>query len=413
MSLGQALLPCLHAGCSGAVDRNRLSPTKGTRCRGGVCASKNGHMHHANDDKTAYKNTLHGAWAPLLPETAAIPAPLELEAAAIIVTAALPAAPPDFAPEKSALSLPPAADRGVDIPMFLKGGKLNTKMAEGLEPSIERSLALTVLIYQNLARLKIADQVRYLEDFIVEHAERRLDAFFALLLAYDGSGMGLEITPPLEQKAHGNKALNLEAAHDSIITGVTDTNIEGDSPMKLRSGKKVPGRKCSKLSLYSSVLSATVELPVCVNDFDRMLEGKIDRPSELRKKAMEILNEVSKGCYSPIEGMQRFLVEFHKTLLELKESKESEESYIKKATARSPSEARELILSYIYKGSLRDKLVIATGYLVPEYKEFLEAQYESYKRDAAPKTALAFMPAITESKSIKPASSRDSIPKKE
>ena len=403
MSLGQTLLPCLHAGCSGAVDPHRLSPTKGAKCRGEGYEPKHGHVHYRNEDHTAYRNKCSDPWTPLpLDSTATLEAPSAAmvanpETLTPVIVSEAASVPSDSSTEKSSLSLPPAPPRGVDVPMFLKSGKPNMQMVQGLEPSIERSLALTVAIYQNLAKLDITAQVLYLEHFIVEHAERRLDAFFALLLAYDGSGMKLEVTGPLDQKAHGNKALRLEAAHDSIIAGITDIDIEGDSPMKLRSGKKVPGRTCSKLDLYSSVLSATIELPACVNDFDNMLEGKIGSPSLLRKEAMAILNQVSQGRYSPIEGMRLFLIQFHQTLLAL------QKSYIKELTAYSPSAARELIWNYTYKGSLRDKLVVATKFLVPEYQEFLEAQYESHKKDLAPKTALAFMAAI-EKKSIAAAS---------
>ena len=194
--------------------------------------------------------------------------------------------------------------------------------------------------------------------------------YFHLLSIYHNSKLKLVIAPPKKTQGKGDKENGTNACHSSLITSVTDTDIDTDTDgMQLRDGQYTD-RACKKLNefwhLLCSVMDSTVELPRAVNDFDIRLEGpNFSLPSKAREEAMKILNQVSSGDESPEQGMKLFLLAMKTEFDEIKQD------YVPKKSKTSSSNVRqrifELQLEGTFKGKLDDK-----GELTKEYQGLLE-----------------------------------------
>jgi hypothetical protein len=146
------------------------------------------------------------------------------------------------------------------------------------------------------------------QDHIKEHAARRVDLFFYTLVAYYNTGLS-----PLQghtslQHGKGRNTDDLtnmtQACHSSLLPALIDEN----STLNFRN-----------MQTHDSILSgthfldnlnSTVELPVMVNEFD----GELENTYLCRDKSIHILQKVSAGEISPIEGLNQFMKMMDMTL---------------------------------------------------------------------------------------------------
>lgn len=132
----------------------------------------------------------------------------------------------------------------------------------------------------------LLQQVELSKDLIQEHAARRVDLFFYLLVAVYKEQFNLIKENTVKQHGQGSIKKGTHACHSSLFP---NTNL---SPLFF------------KTHFYES-LNSTVELPKIVNDFDGCIEGK-RMPSPWIIECQSILNAVSRADIDPRHGMTRF-----------------------------------------------------------------------------------------------------------
>lgn len=144
-------------------------------------------------------------------------------------------------------------------------------------------------------------KVELLNANIQEHAIRRVELFFHLLIAV----WNKQITITKEggadyQHGIGSKEYGTAACHSNPFTNLTLTSV---ATMKTW----FTGSKASLFNAdFIAALNATMELPVAVNDFDTHFEGAYGQSSYI-KEALEILNKCARGEINPITGLQQYL----------------------------------------------------------------------------------------------------------
>ncbi len=196
--------------------------------------------------------------------------------------------------------------------------------------------------------------------YIHEHYLRRVDLFFYLLVAYYQTGLVVKIANPTLQHGIG-KANITEAAHSSLFTQLQDDSIYNDEFYKRTSRSKTLYNKQSIIcgTKFMCSLNSTVEVPTFVNDLDQELEGKdISRPSDCRRSALTILQDVSNGKLNPIEGVTEFLkvmkITFHKLKERLPINNHNEtEPYLDRDTATAPKAIKFQLLALAEKATLQ------------------------------------------------------------
>ena len=179
---------------------------------------------------------------------------------------------------------------------------------------------------------------------IIEHAQRRVDLFFYLLIAYYKTGLTAHIADTLEQHGCGKK--QTPACHSALLPRLWDT--EHDEPRYKPNTIKRQTGLLDNTHLYQS-MNSTVELHEAVNYFEtHHLEGKKSE-SKMREKSLFVLNQVSQGNLTPIEGMLQFLMLLNAHFT----SRES--CYLNQVVLKtSPKASRALILSCEKKGSFKE-----------------------------------------------------------
>jgi hypothetical protein len=153
-------------------------------------------------------------------------------------------------------------------------------------------------------------------EYILEHASRKADIFFYLLVALYNCQLKLKQGPTVMQHGKGQKSTTgqrlTNACHSNlfpnILVNANDENI------------------FAGLHLMNT-MNSTVELPIFVNQLDSELEGKIQRPSLFRKKSFEILQTVSDGKLDPVDGFKQFL-NLEKDALNILKNQDSKKSYL-------------------------------------------------------------------------------------
>ncbi len=149
------------------------------------------------------------------------------------------------------------------------------------------------------------------DNYIIEHANRRVDLFFYTLIAYyKTSILPIEGHTNLQ---HGigrrikHKDCGTQACHSSFTPSLLDETIFKNE------GNDIKQRSLLSGTHLLESLNATVELPPFVNVFDDVLE------SICRPKCMAILRQVSLAKLTPIEGFVNFIGMMNSILQDFKQ----------------------------------------------------------------------------------------------
>lgn len=143
------------------------------------------------------------------------------------------------------------------------------------------------------------EKIEALKQQIVEHAARRVDLFFYLVIALRNTDCFITRDKTFEQFGCGSENRGTEACHSAFIPNI--------KMQKLLPGQILSKNKFSLLSgtHLETSLNSTIELPGIVNSLDRSLEGKYGS-SKWTYACMDILNQISRGKINPIEAMNQF-----------------------------------------------------------------------------------------------------------
>lgn len=224
------------------------------------------------------------------------------------------------------------------------------------------SLALSEVDINAYDPEHVLDWINHLAPYILQHAQRRVQIYFCLLLIYHNTNMRLELAPPKSTKGVGNYEYNTNACHSALIAFVTD--FDGDG-IWLRN-RTTTARSCEMIRQYNhffmNVLDSTVELHRSVNDFDIRMEGRIDSPSKIRISSMFILNAVSSGKITPLSGIELFLLAMKDEFEKIKND------YITASSKTAPSAVRKRIFQLQYQGTFKGMLD-ASNQLTDEAQE--------------------------------------------
>lgn len=186
------------------------------------------------------------------------------------------------------------------ISSFLKQNLLHdvppSKQIEMLETKCKSLRNQTIKKQSELDKL-ILQKVELTRAGIKEHAARRVDLFFYLLLTVYKKDVIVTKESTIKQHGRGSKSKGTQACHSSLFPNI----------------KLVPTTQWSLLThdptlsgtQFEETLNMTVELPNIVNAFDGHLEGRY-QPTKYVNECLNILNEVSKGTMSPQEGMSAY-----------------------------------------------------------------------------------------------------------
>lgn len=151
----------------------------------------------------------------------------------------------------------------------------------------------------------LLEEVELVEEQIEEHAARRVDLFFYLLLAVYNKNVNVTKAKTVKQHGTGSKELGTQACHSSLFPNLHFEALPSSSwlPAWLRAAEE-------PLTLaetqFEDALNMTVELPKIVNDFDGLIEGRA-HTTIYTLNCLVILNKVSKGEMTPKAGMNEFL----------------------------------------------------------------------------------------------------------
>lgn len=200
----------------------------------------------------------------------------------------------------------------------------------------------------------LSKKIELCEHEIVEHAERRAQFFFYLLIAVYGKQVIVSKSSTILQHGRGSDEHGTQACHSSILTNVTLEPIP--SVWSWFSASSTPSLQNTHL-LES--LNSTIELPRLVNDFDGHLEGRC-QPTRFVKKCLEILNKAAKSELDPLQGMH----EFYKVMQEF--FIHFEKKYLLKNKSKTPLSFKK-IWEYQKKGTFagatNDTLMVSDDYL--------------------------------------------------
>lgn len=207
-------------------------------------------------------------------------------------------------------------------------------------PYTSKELATTALNEERLLQLS--------EEYIIEHANRRIDLLFYTLLAYYNTQFIPTLACTTLQHGigtnHSDGTSITHACHSSFLPALVDKTIYDNESLGCKNKSLICG-----LHLMHS-LNATVELPKAVNYFDSLLENDF----EGRKICLEILGYVALGELNPIAGlslllniMERILKQIKKVLQHSKEINPSRYAFFSKPSLN------EQLLDLVARGTLK------------------------------------------------------------
>lgn len=191
----------------------------------------------------------------------------------------------------------------------------NNKLAA---QDLKRRLEILSLI-DNL----LVDKVDLLPNLIREHASRRVDLIFHLMIAVYKKNLHITKGKTERQHGKGSKKTGTAACHASLIPHPVFEKVEFTPASKLNSlitnsiyglfytPENKPTSTVNTESTFlkgcylEDVLNLTDELPTIVNDFDCHMEGKWGSSNAVNA-TIKILNQVSLGKLDPIQGMNNF-----------------------------------------------------------------------------------------------------------
>ena len=186
------------------------------------------------------------------------------------------------------------------------------------------------------------------ENLILEHAARRVDLFFYLLIAYYRK----KIAPiaGFSRLQHGVGRGITQAAHSSFITSPLDKTILEKKPLTSEienSNVKIQTSILDTLHFMDS-LNQTIEVPVFVNELDSQIEFR----RGARDKSCAIVREVEIGeTIDPIQGLFKFLNLMKEIFAKMKDSENIFES-----KSALTNEFKLKVLALEEKGTFVNKL---------------------------------------------------------
>lgn len=137
------------------------------------------------------------------------------------------------------------------------------------------------------------DIIDKLKDEISEHAARRVDLFFYLLIAVHGKKVKISKADTIKQHGKGCRKKGTQACHSSLFPNLKFSD-ESKSTLSLQG------------THFDESLNMTVELPEIVNVFDGYLEGN-NKNGRYIQACLVVINKVSMNEMSIKEGMNEFL----------------------------------------------------------------------------------------------------------
>lgn len=178
----------------------------------------------------------------------------------------------------------------------------------------------------------ILNQVRQRSIDIEEHATSRVELFFLLCVAIYDKQRVITLSETVTQQGKARPGSGNAACHSSLYTAIMDK--PHDIELRSRQNTSI----LNGTFFVDKTLNKTVELPKCVNDFDRTIEGQISENARgLRRKLLPTLNRVSAGELTPHEAMKIFFTAMH-NFFDNKAAK-----YIRTPTKSAPEGTKEMI----------------------------------------------------------------------
>lgn len=210
---------------------------------------------------------------------------------------------------------------------------------------------------------------------IIEHAARRVDVFFYLLLAVKGKFVTVTKDSTVKQHGKGSEKKGTQACHSSLFPNIKLTPIPAPEvkpywPFSLFSENKssTPAPISITGTYLEEVLNMTVELPSIVNGFDGHLEGRFQSTVYIRE-CIDIINRVSKNEIDPIKGINEFLKTMNAffTHMEYDYIKKPEYGCIKKESQPDLPKSLKKVLEYEIAGTFhaanKETLTITDQYI--------------------------------------------------
>ena len=207
---------------------------------------------------------------------------------------------------------------------------------------------------------------------LLEHSHRRVDLFFYTLIAYYNTKIipvrGHTSLQHGRGRHVGDDTSITEACHSSFTPSLVDNTIYQNSHSK----KKRKGLLCGTHLMDN--LNATVELPSFVNDLDDVLEKMCGN------KCFAILREVSLGTINPIEGLNQFLKEIQRVLINIRQQIETNNcSNLIRHSLIGKKEDNIKLINLVLRGTLRTTFSEQTQCVIDEYIQMLLRMSEQEK----------------------------------
>ncbi|HTM63006.1 MAG TPA: hypothetical protein VL360_00740 [Gammaproteobacteria bacterium] len=215
-------------------------------------------------------------------------------------------------------------------------------------------------LYNQVDLLKL-ELVKPVAENIREHAVRRIDLFFLLLIAVYKQNVEVIKAETILQHGKGSDESMTRACHSSLFPCLTFKKIEENSnktdsyfsyvtknPLwsyaldnrvtntawsyatdnrvtntvgaffQTSKPKYIPEDKQLLLNThFAQVLNSTMMLPTCVNEFDCHIEKRGFDKSSITKISLKILDQVSRGIINPINGLNMFCDAYYQILITL------------------------------------------------------------------------------------------------
>lgn len=190
-------------------------------------------------------------------------------------------------------------------------------------------------------RKLIMESLALTKDYVQEHAARRVDLFFLLLVAVYKKNVVVVKGETTDQYGQGSRKLRgTQACHSSFFPAL---KMELPERQTRSAVEAVPSLAGTHLEIE---LNSTVELPAVVNGFDGYMEGRgPEGRSKLIRSCETILNQVAKGKLNPKSGMDSFLSKMNRFL------NAPNANYFNREGKETPKEAKQLVHEYEKTGT--------------------------------------------------------------
>ncbi|MDR3492567.1 MAG: hypothetical protein P4M12_11120 [Gammaproteobacteria bacterium] len=179
------------------------------------------------------------------------------------------------------------------------------KIINNHEPISERIRKLEKELFQSDDEFEcdqlMLQKIELLSDEIKEHAARRVDLFFYLLISVWEKNITIKKNSTAIQHGQGSAKKGTQACHSSLFPAVKFERAP--TPLGwIMSNFDFPTLDGTQ---FKEALNMTVELPSIVNIFDGLLERKY-RSTSYTNDILSLLNKVSQSEMKPIDAMNEF-----------------------------------------------------------------------------------------------------------